>query len=198
MAHLEKLVEMTDTAISASLTLQNQAISESINTRLDLNAMADIVKQKANLLIKVIDKESLPEAAKVSAATTVLIQALDEGITRCKAAKTKLDALTVTLSTLEGSLKSVAINIRDQKDDHKGYFENQIEKARTEAYAGCVASVIGGPVAVAACYTIALSVVEGKIVPEIKAEMERYEMVRQCKWVDEVYEGAPWNLTEGR
>lgn len=21
-------------------------------------------------------------------------------------------------------------------------------------------------------------------------------MVRQCKWVDEVHEGAPWNLTE--
>ena len=33
MAHLEKLVEMTDNAISASLTLQGQAISEAINTR---------------------------------------------------------------------------------------------------------------------------------------------------------------------
>lgn len=37
----------------------------------------------------------------------------------------------------------------------------------------------------------------GYVGPTISSEKERYEMVRQCKWVDEVYEGAPWNLTEG-
>ena len=33
--------------------------------------------------------------------------------------------------------------------------------------------------------------------PTISSEQERIEMVRRCKWVDEVLPKAPWIITEG-
>ena len=72
-----------------------------------------MIKVKAGLLIRVIDNDRLPEATKVTAAVTVLIQALDQGITACAAAKTKLDGLTTTLTNLETKFALIANHIRD-------------------------------------------------------------------------------------
>ena len=36
-----------------------------------------------------------------------------------------------------------------------------------------------------------------KLGPTISSEQERIEMVKQCKWVDEVLPKAPWVITEG-
>ena len=142
--------------------------------RQELEGVAEVIKAKSNLLIRVLDTEALTDAQKASTAVDVLIQALDDGISKCDVANAKLDSLTVALKALEARLEGLSTFIIDQKENQTGYFQSKIEEARAKAYGGCVVSAIGGPAAVAACYSIALGVIEGKVVPEIKAEMDRF------------------------
>lgn len=75
--------------------------------------MADVIKQKSNLLLTLLNKNTVPDNKKVEGAVKLLLTTLDEGIKRCEAAKTKLDALAVKLSGIEGKMTGFAQRIKD-------------------------------------------------------------------------------------
>lgn len=65
-----------------------------------------------------------------------------------------------------------ANRIRDHLNDKDGWLSDQIDKLRTAAYAGCVASAVFPP-AIPVCYGIAVGVIEGKKVPEMKQALQK-------------------------
>ena len=65
---------------------------------------------------------------------------------------------------METKFALIAVDIREQKENGTGYFDKKVEEARTKAYASC-----------AACMAVAAGVVEGKVIPELKEEMRKFE-----------------------
>ena len=61
MINLNKLIEMVGSNITEALNEQNAAIHSALIARQELYGMAETIKIKAELLIRLLDNERLPD-----------------------------------------------------------------------------------------------------------------------------------------
>mmetsp|Transcript_1790 Transcript_1790/g.2699 ORF Transcript_1790/g.2699 Transcript_1790/m.2699 type:complete len:390 (-) Transcript_1790:34-1203(-) len=81
-----------------------------------------------------------------------------------------LAAINASMVNVSKTLETVLSRFEQAKLEASSYMESRIVTWRAAWYAGCVAS-IAFPPALPACYALAAGIIEGKVVPEIKAEL---------------------------
>lgn len=96
---------------------------------------------------------------------TMLLTVLDKGIARMKEAQNELDKSSGSFNLAAGKLTSLNARLRDDFDEKSAFFDSKISDIRLKVYLG---SAILGPFGL----IIAAGVLEGKIVPDLKAKLE--------------------------
>lgn len=75
--------------------------------------MANLVKQRSQLLVKVLEKDSISEKKKQEAAVKVLLSTIELALQKTGAAQIKLEDLALKLSALEGAMLTHASTIKN-------------------------------------------------------------------------------------
>ena len=124
---------------------------------------------------------------KSSAQKNILIIVLEKGITQIGSAQEALQKSSESLNGISGDLLTLDSQLKSDFDDKSAYFTNQVDKLRKEAYGGAASGVLLGPFGLVISYSVAAGVLEGKLIPELKAKL---------KSVQEFYENLTKTLSE--
>lgn len=122
-----------------------------------------------NLYLKLF-KETGPKSA--AAQKAILLAVLDSGIKKMNEAQQRLSESSSAFNKVSGELLSLNTQLKNDFDKNSEYYRKQIDKIRTEAYAGAASGAVLGPFGLLISYSIAAGVIEGKLVPELNAKMD--------------------------
>jgi hemolysin E len=109
---------------------------------------------------------------KAEAQRQVLLKVLSEGYDKLAASQAKLEESSKSFNDATGKLTELNNRLKSDFDSKSVWFESQVAKIRKEAYAGAAAGAVAGPLGLAIAYSIAAGVVEGKLVPELEAQLK--------------------------
>jgi len=86
--------------------------------------------------------------------------------------RTKIEQSSGNFSIVSGKLLELHARLTNEFDSKSSYFEGKVAKIRTDAYAGAVSGICGGPFGLIISYSIAAGIVEGQLIPELKKKLE--------------------------
>ena len=109
---------------------------------------------------------------KASAQKDILIKVLDDGITKLNEAQKSLLVSSQSFNNASGKLLALDSQLTNDFSEKSSYFQSQVDKIRKEAYAGAAAGIVAGPFGLIISYSIAVGVVEGKLIPELKNKLK--------------------------
>ena len=98
-----------------------------------------------------------------TAAINVLVNNLKSSNKAAADIRDKLDAYSKTLIGIQSTMQAVSARLVSTAKGKSKEFTDWRDATRAKVYGGCAASVLGGPVAVAACYSIGAGVLETEI-----------------------------------
>mmetsp|Transcript_44527 Transcript_44527/g.71324 ORF Transcript_44527/g.71324 Transcript_44527/m.71324 type:complete len:270 (+) Transcript_44527:21-830(+) len=84
----------------------------------------------------------------------------------------KLGDIYLAMAQVRATMQALQTRFNNAKDIQSEYFKSKIDELRKKAYLGCIASIVGGPLGVAACYTAAVIIIETQKVPAMQREIE--------------------------
>lgn len=122
-----------------------------------------------NLYLKLF-KETGPKSA--AAQKALLVAVLDSGIKKMNEAQQKLSESTSAFNKVSGELLSLNTQLKNDFDKNSEYYNRQINKIRTEAYAGAASGAVFGIFGLIISYGTAAGIVENQLIPELNAKME--------------------------
>lgn len=102
----------------------------------------------------------------------ILVDVLDKGIIKMNEAQQHLSKSFEAFNSAAGKLSTLNTQLKNDFDKNSEYYRKQIDKIRTEAYAGAASGAVLGPFGLIIAYSIAAGVIEGKLVPELNAKMD--------------------------
>lgn len=102
----------------------------------------------------------------------LLLKVLQVGAQDINAGVTKLEEASRSFNDADGELTVLYKRLDEDFDQQSGYFKQQVDKIRKEAYGGAAVGVVGGPFGLIVAYAIAAGVVEGQLVPELMTRLE--------------------------
>eukprot|EP00516_Mucochytrium_quahogii_P000865 CAMPEP_0203745308 /NCGR_PEP_ID=MMETSP0098-20131031/1088_1 /ASSEMBLY_ACC=CAM_ASM_000208 /TAXON_ID=96639 /ORGANISM=" , Strain NY0313808BC1" /LENGTH=420 /DNA_ID=CAMNT_0050633049 /DNA_START=194 /DNA_END=1456 /DNA_ORIENTATION=+ len=83
----------------------------------------------------------------------------------------KLGDINLNMAKVRATMQALETRFNNAKETQSQYIKNKIDELRKKAYLGCIASIIGGPVAIAACYSAASIVIETQTIPALQADL---------------------------
>jgi hemolysin E len=119
----------------------------------------------------------LPTYSEASAngQKVILMQVLTKGIENMTSAQSSLAKSSASFNACAGKLSALTTQLKNDFDVKSDYFTGQVDKIRKEAYLGAMSGIVAGPFGLAIAYGIAAGVVEGKLIPELKAKCEEVQ-----------------------
>lgn len=112
--------------------------------------------------------------SKFSAQRTLLLKVLDNGLEKMSAGQKQLGDSSSSFNVAAGKLTSLNYRLATDFSENSEYYKSQISRIRAVAYGAAAPFTLLG-------LSIAAGVVEGKLIPELKAKMASIE-----KWYKEV------------
>jgi hemolysin E len=109
---------------------------------------------------------------KARAQKNILLKVLGDGVTKMTAAQESLHTSSTSFNEAAGFLSALRTQLQNDFSEGSSYYEQQVDKLRKEAYGGAAAGLVAGPFGLVISYSIAAGVVEGKLIPEMKAKFE--------------------------
>lgn len=108
------------------------------------------------------------------AAIKVLYNTLKSANKNCEDAAIKLNALTESLIDISTDMETTAQSLINTANGKSREFNSWKKDMRAKVYGGCAASILTGPVGVAACYSIGAGILESEIA-KYKREVEAFK-----------------------
>jgi hemolysin E len=103
----------------------------------------------------------------------LLLKVIENGINSINESQSSLDQSSASFNSAQSKLVELNNRLGIDFDTNSDYFQVQVDKIRTEAYAGSAVGVIAGPIGLTIAYAIASGVVEGKLIPELHKKLGR-------------------------
>jgi len=108
----------------------------------------------------------------ISSRKNLIVQVLNQGITKMTAAQAKLDAASLAFNGASTKVIALRAQLKNDFSEAGAYYQSQVEKMRREAYGTAATGIFAGPFGLIITYSIAAGVVEGKLIPELQAKLE--------------------------
>lgn len=109
---------------------------------------------------------------KATAQKAILLKVLGDGIGKMTKSQDALQKSSESFNSAAGKLVALNAQLSNDFSDKSLFFQNQVDKLRKEAYGGAAGGIIAGPFGLIVSYSIAAGVVEGKLVPALKAKLD--------------------------
>lgn len=87
----------------------------------------------------------------------------------------KLGDASTSFNEASGKLTALKDQLHTDFKEGSSYYDQSVDKLRTEAYAGALAGAVLGPIGLAISYSIAAGIVEGEMIPNLKKAFEETE-----------------------
>jgi len=116
--------------------------------------------------------EKITDPGIAVAQKILIVKVLSEGHDAMEKATESLQKSSGSFNDAYGKLTTLQKQLELDFDKESEFFNNAVDKVRTEAYAGAAAGAILGPIGLAISYSIAAGVVEGKLIPELEKAFE--------------------------
>lgn len=119
--------------------------------------MASEVKHSSGTILKLVNlmlaKVNDPKTStlQLKAQLKLLSTMLTKAGTSCDADENGLSDISKTLSGIKANFEVIVTKFKAAEDKNSQQMKDKISDLRTKAYAGCAASVLGGPAAIAIC-----------------------------------------------
>lgn len=116
---------------------------------------------------------SITDPEKAASQLPLILKVLDKGITSIDRGIEQLQNSSMSFNAASGELLALDKKLEEDFNTKSEYFKQQEDKIRKEAYGGAAAGVVAGPFGLIIAYSIAAGVVEGKLIPELKAKLSK-------------------------
>ena len=103
---------------------------------------------------------------------TILLKVLGDGIAKMTEAQQSLTESSMSFNKASGKLASLKTQLDHDFAEGSDYYEGQVAKIRKEAYAGAAAGLLFGPFGLIFSYGTAAGVVEGELIPKLRAHLD--------------------------
>lgn len=154
----EKLQEYVTEVSGATILLKNAEVEADAT----MEGILSLTTVTVNTLQAAVgDDDKMKNAIKMGQLT--FGAALSTAAKRLGELRTQIQSAQLSFNKAKDMSALFSRQITDQLNNKDGWLDSQKETIRAAAYGGCVASVLGGPAAVAICYGIAAPVVETNI-----------------------------------
>mmetsp|Transcript_24857 Transcript_24857/g.53591 ORF Transcript_24857/g.53591 Transcript_24857/m.53591 type:complete len:316 (-) Transcript_24857:31-978(-) len=129
--------------------------------------------QNAKVLMEMVPSGPLTaaELGVLSACLDILIKSSKEVVESSNKQVEYLAEVSGIMLNMEYTMRTLASRFEAAKEETSSYMAAKIKELRTVVYASCVAGIVFPP-AMAACHAIALGIVEGELIPNLKAELD--------------------------
>jgi hemolysin E len=116
--------------------------------------------------------KNLDAGTNLDAQRAILKQVITIGIKNIEDSIKNLNKSSESFNQLTGKLTSLGVRLDSDFDTKSAYFNSRIDDLRKKAYGGAAAGAILGPFGLIISYSIASGVLEGKLIPELKKQLE--------------------------
>lgn len=101
----------------------------------------------------------------------LIMKVLDDGIEKINDAIKLLGESSASFNLTSGNLTALDSRLKHDFDNKSSYFKSRVDQIRKEAYGGAASGLIAGPFGLVISYSIAVGVVEGKLIPELNKKL---------------------------
>jgi len=167
----DELQELVTSSKEAGVLLTNAQT----NANAAMGSLLRLTKLTESMLQKAADNAaSDPDGLKaaIKNAQFTFGAALNSCATKLKEIQDQVQKAQLAYTDVQGKSNLLATKVQDTIDNKNGALDAAKDALRKTAYISCVASAVGGPVGIAACYTAALIIVEGEKIPQMEADLK--------------------------
>jgi hemolysin E len=108
---------------------------------------------------------------KADAQKSILLKVLGDGIQKMESAKNELTRSSSSFNEAAGKLLTLQTQLANDFSTSSSYYASQVDTLRKQAYGGAAAGIVAGPFGLVISYSIAAGVLEGKLIPALKAKL---------------------------
>jgi hemolysin E len=150
----------------------------------------------SNLLAVYIKLFAGLDQGKAVAQKAILVKLLADGEKKLGDAQTSLQESSISFNGAAGEISTLKTQLSNDFTAGSTYYEGQVNKLRTEAYAGAAVGLVAGPFGLIISYSIAAGVVEGQLVPALMAKFD--EIKNAFARMGEIVNKADTDITKAK